>query len=560
MKLRSRAPACMILAFAASLGAACVKPPAEAVTSNVEMLSSEEHLVRASMALRGVRPSEAELSRVRDDEGALDAIVDEYLESPAFAATVREMHGEQWLTQVDPVFFPAGFRPLGELAELDANALNMSVVESPGRFAEHVVMNDRPYHEIVTGDYALASSVTATIFGIPYDTDGPEWQESRYDDGREHAGVLSDSFYFTRHASTFSNKNRGRASQVSRAFLCYDFLSRQVELDSDIDLGDEEAVQDAVKTNPSCVSCHQSLDPLAASFSGYFPIYVPTFIEQYPFDLYLGSATNFMRTAPEAFFGEPAHGVRDLGILIASDPRFSMCTVRRFSSFLRQVEPELLTVEELTGLNDLFMSEAMNAKALVKAIVLSDAFRAKQSKVDEGADEVRAVMKARPEQLARLVESVTGYRWQTNLPFDFGTGNIGKVDLMTDAFFGFKVLAGGTDGQGVARPSHTMNATATLTLRGLAGHAAPYVVEHDFEVDKSERKLLTQVELGDTNEGAVRAQLEAIERKLYGVTSAETVDVAYALFSDALAASGSAERAWKITLFAMLQDVRIAHY
>lgn len=544
-----------------ALSVACTEPPpVTAPPGTVTFLSPEEHLVRVAMTLRGVRPSSAELDRVRADDSALDDIVDAYMETPEFAATMREMHGEQWLTNIDPVFFPAGFRPLGALAGLTSQQLNLSVTESPGRFVEHVVMNDRPYHEVVTGDYAIASSVTSTIFGIPYDASGDEWQESRYTDGREHAGVLSDSFYFTRHSSTFSNKNRGRASQISRAFLCYDFLSRQVELDSNVDLGDEEAVANAVKENTSCVSCHQSLDPLAAPFSGYFPIYVPTFLESYPFDLYSGSSTAFMRTADEAFFGEPTHGVRDLGILIASDPRFSMCTARRFTSYLRQVEPEALTIEELTGLNDVFLAEAMNAKALVKAIVMSDAFRAKASAVDDGAEEVRAVMKARPEQLARLIQSLTGYRWETVLPFDFGTGLIGRVDLMTDAFFGFKVLLGGTDGQGVARPSHTMNATATLALRGLAAHAAPFVVEQDFAEDRADRRLLKIVDADTTDDNAIRAQLVALEQRLYGATADETVDAAAALFTEALGASGDVKRAWSVTLFAMLQDVRIAHY
>jgi hypothetical protein len=267
-----------------------------------------------------------------------------------------------------------------------------------------------------------------------------------------------------------------------------------------------------------------------------------------------------MRTADPAFFGTPSAGVRDVGILIASDPRFSMCTARRFASYLRQVEPEVLSIEELSPLNDVFLANAMDAKALVKAIVMSDAFRAKASNVDDGAEEVRAVMKARPEQLARLFTSLTGYRWETNLPFDFGTGNIGKVDLVNDAFFGFKVLLGGTDGQGVARPSHTMNATAALALRGLAAHAAPYVVVNDFAQDKADRRLFTKIEDGERGESAVKAQLAALETKLYGATSDESVDDAYALFTDALAASDDTRRAWEVTLFAMLQDIRIAYY
>ena len=545
-----------------ALSACPAAPPVTPPNSDVTFLTAEEHLVRVAMALRGVRPTPAEVERVREDESAIDAIVDEYLETPEMAATVREMHAEQFLTGVDPVIFPAGFRPIGALSGMDSQVLNTSVVESPARYAEHVVMNDRPYHEIVTGDYAIADKVTSTIFGIPYDDAGPDWQETAYTDGRDQAGVLSDSFFFTRHSSTFSNKNRGRAAVVARAFLCYDFLSREVELDASINLADENAVANAITNNPTCVSCHQTLDPLAASFAPYFPIYVPTTVESYPFGFYTGFATGYMATADPAFFGEPSHGVRDVGILIANDPRFSMCTSRRFLSYFTQTEPEALDIEDVSRMSDIFLAEGMNAKALIKAIVLSDSFRVASSNVDDGAEEVRAVLKARPEQLARLVESTTGYRWKTNLPFDFGTGNIGEVDLMTDAFFGFKVLAGGTDGQGVTRPSNTMNATATLALRGLAGHAAPFVVTDDFSKARTSRRLLTLVDEDTRDEAAVRAQLVELQRQLYGEAhdaNDESTNDAYALFEGALSSSDPA-RAWQVTLFAMLQDVRVAYY
>ncbi|HEY4221050.1 MAG TPA: DUF1585 domain-containing protein [Myxococcota bacterium] len=544
---------------------ACPAPPApKAETPAVATLTPEQHLVRVAMALRGLRPTDDELAQVRADPSAIDPIVDGWLETPEFADTIRTMHAEQFLTNVDPVFFPAGFRPLGTLASLDSQKLNTSIVESPARLAEYVVMNNRPYHEIVTGDYAVADSVTSTIFGIPYDKNGPEWQQTQYTDGRDQAGVLSDSFFFTRHASTFSNKNRGRANVVARTFLCYDFLSRQVELDSNIDLTDDDAVAHAVKENATCVSCHQTLDPLAASFSPYFPIYVPTSVDTYPFAFFQGAATSYMRTADPAYFGEPSRGIRDLGVLIAQDPRFSMCTARRFYSYFTQTEPEQVPLETVSRFNDVFLSDGMDAKQLVKAIVLSDDFRAASSNVDEGADDLRAILKARPEQLAQLVESTTGYRWQTDLPFDFGTGNIGKVDLMTDAFFGFKVLAGGTDGQGVTRPANTMNATATLAVQGLAAHAAPFVVQNDFaQSDKSARRLLTLVNANDTDEAKVRAQLVALNQRLYGEHHGPNDDVindAYALFTSALADSGDGAQAWQIVVYAMLQDIRITYY
>jgi hypothetical protein len=120
-------------------------------------------------------------------------------------------------------------------------AINTSIIEAPLRLIEHVVMLDRPYTEIVTADYTLADDVVATVWGLPYDVDGARWQETRYPDARAHAGILSDSFLFTRHSTTYSNKSRGRANAISRALLCYDFLSREIPVDSGIDLADPAA-------------------------------------------------------------------------------------------------------------------------------------------------------------------------------------------------------------------------------------------------------------------------------------------------------------------------------
>src|SRR5690349_16869194 len=74
----------------AILVAACSAAPPPATPST--RLSPTEHLARASLALRGVRPSLAELTLVAAEPGRLPALVDRYLDTPEFAATIRELH------------------------------------------------------------------------------------------------------------------------------------------------------------------------------------------------------------------------------------------------------------------------------------------------------------------------------------------------------------------------------------------------------------------------------------------------------------------------------------
>ncbi|HEU4405208.1 MAG TPA: hypothetical protein VFS43_07955 [Polyangiaceae bacterium] len=533
-------------------------------------LGPTEHLVRASMALRGTRPSGDELARVKADPAALEGIVDQYLASPEFGATLRDLHNEALLVRAAPVIFPLGFPARGPLAAEEQQRLNVALMEAPLRLIEHVVMNDRPYSEIVTGDYTLADGRVAAVWGLEHQGAFDAWTETRWDDGRPNAGILSDSTLFTRHSTTYSNGNRGRANLVSTALLCYDFLSREIGgADASINLGDPKEVADAVKVNQGCAGCHQTLDPLASFFGAFHPLFVPSDPStSYPFTFYLPPLEPVFNVTESAYFGQRGEGLAFLGDAIAADPRFSLCAAKRFYGYLNEMSPAEVPLEVASPLQAAFIGSGLNARKLVKAIVLGDDFRAAAG--PDGAPGGR-LLKARPAQLARLVEDLTGFRWKARLDAELPTGQgapvgqVGEIDLLTDSFFGLEVLAGGLDSVAVTQATHTMTPTAALTLRTLASLAAQHVVASDFaQADPSKRKLLRQVGPAEAGEAALRDQIAALYLRLYGVAAepnGDDVAATYQLFTSARqAAGGDAARAWTTTLFAMLQDARIAYY
>jgi len=529
-------------------------------------LTPSEHLVRISMSLRGTRPSPSEVAAVADDPDALDGIVDDYLESPNFGETIRALHNETLLVLVDYFVYPAGFPAMGALADVEPYALNRSVTEGPLRLIEHVVTNDLPYTEILTADYTMADGITSVVWGLPYDGDGTSWEQTSWEDGRGNAGILSDAWLYQRHSSTASNANRGRANAISRALLCYDFLSRDIEVDASVNLADPEQVANAVVSNPSCASCHQTLDPLAAFFRSYYPLYVPA-DQTYPVPSYAPDIFPDVLGVPHrdpSFFGQNGDETEDLGQYIAEDPRFSSCTARKFYSYLQQVPLDDIPLETVADLQASFTNSGYSAKALIKTIVLSDDFRISHFEDAEAVeDDYRAdlaVKKIRPVQMAQFVEATTGFQWRTNL----GDPTLGTVDLLRDSFLGYQVLAGGIDSLYVSRPSYTYSATSTLVLAALAREASHVVVDADFALsDADDRRLLTVVSDTDTSEALIREQLVVLYGALFGeAVEADSADIddTYALFDGALAVSGEVPRAWKVTLTAMLQDVRIAYY
>ena len=131
---RTALPAVAALLGAASL-AACSdagdpQPKSAAPAPEVQYLTPVEHLARASMALRGMKPAVEELQAVANDPSVLEAIVDGYVNSPAFGKVVRDLHNESLLSRVDDFYYPAGFPALGALASADPYHLNRSLQES----------------------------------------------------------------------------------------------------------------------------------------------------------------------------------------------------------------------------------------------------------------------------------------------------------------------------------------------------------------------------------------------------------------------------------------------
>src|SRR5690349_6068795 len=92
-----------VLLFAAALAAACgggdeSAPPPPAEEPQTSELSPSEHLVRVAMALKGTRPSIAELRAVEKDPAAIEGIVDQYLASREFGETVRDLYNDALLS------------------------------------------------------------------------------------------------------------------------------------------------------------------------------------------------------------------------------------------------------------------------------------------------------------------------------------------------------------------------------------------------------------------------------------------------------------------------------
>jgi hypothetical protein len=576
--------------------------PDAPVAGATTYLTPTEQLVRASMVLRGTRPSLAELDAVQADPSALEAKVEEYVESPEFLETIKDLHAERLQLRTDTQFqLPVE----GILADKGYTQEDIyhATTESPLEFVKNVVQNDLPYTSIVTADWTVTNDVLADMYGLPYDPkdagNHDAWQVSHWTDGRPEAGLLSDSEMWRRHVSNGYNFHRGRANFVADAFLCEDFASRNVLVTGGTPLNDPQATANRLNSDQACIGCHGALDPLAAFFWGYKEQIMRNAVTSaygsnctYPWqngiDPYRGSyrpeqfcyPLEFYEAAQQdgwdtyglpapAYYGVPGSDVTDLGRYIAEDPRFSMCTVRNFYSYFAEVDRMDIPVQLATDLRDDFVAHNFSAKRLASQIMLSDAFRIAKLGSPTSTDFAPGAIAIRPEQYDRTVADLTGFTWSTDVD-DLAKGCAagtntcwGTTDLMTTDRYGYRAMFGGTDGLQVLNPIYGATPTKMMVMDAFGTAAAAFVVDHDFALDRSARTLLDQIDEGVTDEAAVRGQLAALHLRILGqfvLGDSPEVDRSYQLFTDALALDGTPDAAWKLVISALLQDPQMLFY
>lgn len=526
-------------------------------------LSPVEHLARASIALRGTRPPLEELEAVAADPEQLPVLVDLYLRSPELGATIRDLHNDALLMDLEaPKYIYPNLGPLADATYADLRAL----MQEPLRLIEHVVLSGRPYTEILTAPYTLANGTVATAWGLPHTTAPEQWEVTPWTDGRPAAGILSTNALYQRHVSAGDNFHRGRANLISAALLCHDYLDSEVVLDTNVNLADPEVVAEAVVKNPSCASCHQTLDPLASYFFTFAAKDYPNAISRYPYSAYKPRFAEQWRTAnkrPPMYFGATASGLAGLARAITEDPRFARCTAQRFLAGLTQVAIASLDPALVDELQLGFVASGYDARALLRAIVLSKAFATSHATDEVAAESTVGLLRLRPRQLARTLEALTGERWSALTTEKISGVPLGPVELLDNDTIGYRVLGGGIDSYYVTRPQTTMGATSALVARRAAMALADRVVEHDLAAPAPARRLFRDVAATETAEPLVRRQLRALLARTTSELVAESdprIDEAYAMFRDLLAQSGSAPRAWKLTLGGLFADVRALYY
>lgn len=513
-------------------------------TEEVLLLSPTKRLARASLDIRGIRPSLEELNRIESNPDEFDLLVDEFLYHPTFGTRIREIFGEIYTTEKD--FYPINADIVGLS---DQYEFASAIGQEPLRLIQEVVVNDMPWSTIVTADWTMANEIHGEIYPIDYPPEATGWMKAHYTDGRPSAGILSTNGLWWVYGSTSSNANRKRGNTVSRLLLCHDYLLRPIEFSRDLNLLDNSAVEEAVSSDPACVSCHQTLDPLSAHFFGFWSPQQNSWID---LNLYHPDRERlyeeFLGVGP-SYYGMPSTGLNNLGSLIAGDSRFGMCVVKQLVEQFHQAEAPLSDMETLSLHRNAFIESDQNIRELIRSIILQPEYSA--SRWDSQYEDQNARL-LHIDQLASSIEDLTGFRWT----FD-------GLDILRSSSIGLRILGGGADGETVFSSATHPNATMLLTQARLAELSAAFAVENEALVPKEERRLFSLVDLDTTNESNILPQIRQLHLLVLSQPISEDGPEAtglHHLYTTVSELESSSQSGWKAVLTALLRDPSLLIY
>lgn len=505
-------------------------------------------LFRASLDLRGVLPTLAEIEAVEADPGSVDDVIVGFLDDPRFEERMVDFWAEITLTKADFFFFQAN-----DFGRSDEAAFARAVGEEPARLMARITATGTPWTDLVTADWTMANTLLTDVWpvertGEPNDAG---WFAAQYTDGRPAAGILSANGLWWRYQSTDSNANRKRANQVSRILLCNDYLLRPIDFDRDVNLLDADAVNDAIQTDPGCVNCHASLDPIASYLFGFWAFNNQSWLDSTTYHPAREQLWQSYTEVPPAWYGQPGSSLVDLGNQIAGDPRFPQCAVQRVYTGLLRREDALSDTTTLTQHREAFLAGDLSMKALFASVLADPRYRAADTThpavESEGAVPTKLLTAS---QLASAMEDLTGFHW-----------TYADYEMMETDLIGVRTLAGGADGQTVTRSARTPNATMLLVQERLAEAGASALLVDEIPLNPSERALFTEIDFTETpdNDGrsAMIAQIQRLHLRLFGDrvdADGEEVTANLALWQDLLEATGDPGLAWMGLFTALLRD------
>ena len=443
-----------------------------------------------------------------------------------------------------------------------------ALAREPLEMVAHVVKQNRPFSEILTGQYRYLNVFAATLFGIDltpfagHESDAKFFAEVRvpamHGPGgvpEEYAGLVTTTSFLYRYNSTSSNRNRGRAHRFYKFFLDKDVMQSATRLDlSTIDLTKSPWRYDA-----QCTGCHASIDPVAGAFQHWTNCYDIQQVEYYGVR-YCGRTGWYDETDMFA----PGYGPGDADKLSPMQLPTAMAALAQATvmdtAFARSVAA--LVLSNLTGhprlrqpadpaapdyaaldaawsaqaktidqLAQAFIAAKMDFKQLIIAAIKTPAFRAINA---DRANRLELTgmgggTLTTPENLHRKIASIMGSPWTVAGGASNPAPSLRDPPSWLISLEKFRIFAGGIDSDGVQRRQSVPGTMSDAVATRMALEMACQYTAYDFALDVANRHLFPKVErsvvpngnAADPSQAPILANLKWLHQRFWGESPAD---------------------------------------
>ena len=557
---------------------------------------AEETLRKAAILFAGRVPSAAELAAVSNaSDTQLRSAIRDLMDGDGFHDFLTNGANDRLLTRayagnifeiVNRFYYPESAQfYLAPGKRVESGLTSAALAEEPLELVAHVVMNERPYTEVLTADYIMVNPYSAAVYGgnvtFTNPTDTEEWREGRITEyyrcvfcnpnspdnwslttDYPHAGILNSPAFLARFPSTETNRNRARARWAYYFFLGVDIEGLAERTTDQAALSDEN---NPTLNNPNCTVCHETMDPVAGSFQNYGDdgLYkyrpggkhsLPGSYTNSPGSGYQNGDTWYSDMLAPGFGTKLApnsdNSIQWLAQEFVKDGRFGYGTtyfwypaIMGRNPYPQPENPEdadyqsklaayVAEQEMLQTAAENFVSGAAgngahNLKDLLVELVMSDQFRAESVTLMTAAqqielDEVGTGKLLTPEQLDKKLFDVTGFQW-----------SYGKNSALSSIY---SLSYGGVDSLGITNRATDLTTLMSTVVTAMANETACPIVSNDFSKPKASRKLFVDVELNTlptTNQAAIRSNIQYLHKQLLGEDLASNdpeIDATYNLF------------------------------
>jgi len=541
-------------------------------------------LARASVLFAGRNPSAQEVVAAAASATAMRQTIRDYMQGPVFERFLNDVGDTHFLSPgvvvrgnnmgYDPADWPLAGAVLGaaNVTQVDSATLSRfdaSARREPAELMKFIVRNDKPYTDMVQGNYTVVNGILAQYLGAAVQgsftnvADDTEWRQAtlpsaRLGGTREHAGVLSTHPWLQRFPTTDTNRNRHRVNILFKQFLATDVTAlAQRPLD------DGTVFKIPTVQNPGCAACHDTIDPIAAGFQNWDDRnrYLRTLVgtvntalpatyrsNNFPKDVnnqpYYKAGDNWFRDEKAPGYGAtPMPGgvtgnstaLQWLGMQVANDPRFALGAVHFWYEGLFGREPLKApfdsTSPQYAGLNAAYNAQneefsaiaarfrtdqghgAYNIKDLMVDLVMSQWFRADRVATLSAAravelHDIGSLNMLPPSQLNQKLIGLVGQGWTE---FD-------------NPYTGFGLNYGDFDGVQRVNRAKSQTMMQTVSIDRLVAVRSCTFTKADFDKPMATRLLFPSVALTDTpDSGAGLTAIKANVRYLHKVLWKEDV-------------------------------------